>query len=122
MELLKVILVGPAAPLGWPVSAADRYRPEMFSQPAPQFLAATEVTKRLSMTFGARHSRTNWSSILTDLQSIPLPTDDRRDGKVVGFFDQGLLTGASLLLTPVVGGLVIASWYGVRAGLRWRRA
>ncbi len=93
----------------------------MFSIATPQFVQPSELTQKLEAMRKEGNSEKSQRNLFRELADAPLPPNDQRDGKVVGFFDQGLMTGASVLLTPVVVGLAVASFYGLRFGIRWVR-
>ncbi|CAO2653587.1 Nn.00g029980.m01.CDS01 [Neocucurbitaria sp. VM-36] len=113
------LIVGPVAPLGFPASADQRYRPEMFSVPKPIYTVQTQSSKRINDALRTKNGA--WLSMFQNQVSTKLPGTSQRDGKVVGFFDQGLITGVMLILAPVVGGVVVTSFYGIRMGLRMMR-
>lgn len=50
-----------------------------------------------------------------------LKATGQRPGKMVGFFDQGLLLGVGIVLTPVLAGLGVGVYFGAKAAVRrWR--
>lgn len=89
----------------------------MFSTPRPQYVKSSELSHRLQEAVTG-HSSKSQSSLLREMVSHPLPPDGQRDGKIVGFFDQGLITGATIVLTPVLTGIAVLGYYAIRFGLR----
>jgi len=108
------LLVGPAAPLDHRTCVHPRYIPEMFTIARPAFATpdaeSVKLRKALDNTQGARHLR---AETLEKLSKT-----GQREGKAVGFFDQGLLVGVGMYVMPVVAGLGVLGFYGVKAGMR----
>ena len=81
----------------------------MFSTASPQFVEPSELSQKLGEGSVIENAEKSQSVVLSKMALEPLPPNDQRDGKVVGFFDQGLITGAAVLLVPAVSGLTVAS-------------
>lgn len=114
--ILNKFTVGPAAPLGYATSAIDRYRPEMFSVAEPHIVLPSELSATLEIALSS--SSVAKAPGLRQLALAPLAPTGQGSGKVVGFFDQGLITGATILLTPVVGGVTVAGYLCARFAIR----
>ena len=90
----------------------------MFSTATPQFVEPSELSKQLTIASKAANAPHFKTLLLKEMTLKALPPDDQREGKVVGFFDQGLITGGTILLAPVIGGLTVATYYSMRFGIR----
>lgn len=49
---------------------------------------------------------------------LPLKETGQGEGKVVGFFDQGMIVGALIYVVPLVMSLGVLGVLGVREGIR----
>ena len=87
----------------------------MFEVPRPQFI---QPAGKQSETLHKVLAGTEPSLGLHNLAVTPLPAVNRRPGKVIGFFEQGLLTGVVALMIPVMTSAVILGYYGVRVAQR----
>jgi hypothetical protein len=89
----------------------------MFELPRPQFIQPPPLSEALEGVLD-RTSSPAKNQELRKLTLQPLAPTNQRDGKAVGFFDQGLKTGATLLMTPIVTGGAVLAYYGVSAIVR----
>jgi len=107
------LLVGPAAPLHHPTATHPRYDPALFTVPRPAHATAPASSAKLhaALTSGP-------AAGLRAESVAPLKPDGQRAGKIVGFFDQGLITGVVVFVLPVVAGLGTLGFLGVRMGVR----
>ncbi|KAH9883343.1 Aldehyde/histidinol dehydrogenase [Xylariomycetidae sp. FL2044] len=118
------LLVGPAAPIAHDPELDYRYRKEMFSVGRPQYVeppagAFAEAEKLLE---GARG--VNASSI-RKLAVQPLKPTGQGSNWGIGFFEQGILIGASIMLTVVIPLVGYTTWITGRKGfqlaMRWKK-
>ncbi|THX28909.1 aldehyde dehydrogenase PutA [Aureobasidium pullulans] len=114
------LTVGPAAPIGFHPSATHRYRPAMFSVPKADCIARDSASRSLASTFRAEAKA--WSDVYEKQITSSLAPTRQKAGKVVGFFDQGLITGFVVFWIPVIASAVVGSGYGIRAGMRMMRS
>jgi hypothetical protein len=90
----------------------------MFEVPRPQFIQfAGEQSETLRKALAAAEPDLE----LHNMAVAPLPALNRRPGKAVGFFEQGLLTGVVALMVPVMTGAVVLGYYGIRVAQRRMR-
>lgn len=117
------LLVGPVAPstasLGTDsinslrVEVHPRFTPRMFSVPHPEFVdtAHSRISEHLTALLpGGTHQST--SSVTKLSQVTQLKPLNEPQGGAIGFFEQGLITGGSLLLGSIVVGTVTVIRYG----------
>ncbi|THW90421.1 aldehyde dehydrogenase PutA [Aureobasidium pullulans] len=114
------LTVGPAAPIGFHSSAIHRYRPAMFSVPKADCVVKDSASRSLANTFRAEDRA--WSDVYEKQITSSLSPARQKAGKVVGFFDQGLITGFVVFWVPVIASAVVGSAYGIRAGMRMMRS
>ncbi|THW04486.1 aldehyde dehydrogenase PutA [Aureobasidium pullulans] len=114
------LTVGPAAPIGFHPSATHRYRPAMFSVPKADCIAGDSASRSLASIFRAEAKA--WSDVYEKQITSSLAPTRQKAGKVVGFFDQGLITGFVVFWVPVIASAVVGSGYGIRAGIRMTRS
>jgi acyl-CoA reductase-like NAD-dependent aldehyde dehydrogenase len=110
------LLVGGLNPTGWQLSAHPRYTPEMFSQPSPITVSdstlSTNITRLISASKAQERER-----LEATLTSVFKPVKEPW-GPMFGFFEQGFLFNASVILTSVVVGTVCGIKYGYPALLQ----
>ncbi|QDS74300.1 hypothetical protein FKW77_003808 [Venturia effusa] len=98
------LLVGPAAPLGSPVSASSRYSMEQFTQPRATYTQQTAESNTLAKLIVSG----DFSLIeqVTRSATAALPVGKGRPEKAApfGFFEQGILTGLGMALSSIVLG------------------
>jgi hypothetical protein len=88
----------------------------MFQTPSPQFINFTHRSTLLAQTLeGSDHEA--FRKLREDAQ-LPLPSMKQPVGGQIGFFEQGLLTGVSVLATSTVASVALLSFYGVPAIMR----
>lgn len=108
------LLVGPAMPQTATASPAfHKYNVEMFSFARPQY--ARPPPKELLVVdelLRAPPSKTTATQLETIRRRAlePLTKIDQPQGFAIGFFEQGVLLGAGLVLTVVLPTLVYSSW------------
>jgi acyl-CoA reductase-like NAD-dependent aldehyde dehydrogenase len=104
------LLIGGLGPSGWQLSAHPRYSPEMFSQPSPILInssvRSSYITK-LVTTSDSRQERQLEVSLTPSFTPVKEPF-----GPMFGFFEQGFLFNATLILSSVM----IGTFCGIRYG------
>lgn len=121
------LLVGPAAPTAHAPDFEHRYSRDMFSVARPQFVRkpAAAVQKADELLSGGPNKGGATASALREAATRPLAPLKQSDNKAVGFFEQGILTGAALYLSiilPVVGySTYFLGRKGVEFALKLRR-
>ena len=110
-EIPGDLLVGPASPIGYPVSMQVRYTKEMFSKPRPEYINFTSVSTTIGDVLDS--SEPELSQRLREEAEKPLPPTGQRAGKAIGFFEQGLLTGVTILATTTVTSVALVGIYMV---------
>ncbi|KAK1971292.1 hypothetical protein LY78DRAFT_651961 [Colletotrichum sublineola] len=111
------LLLGPAAPISHEPALAFRYRKEMFSVSRPQFIerpaGAFKKVEQLLTGSGSGSNAVTAQSLhvlaLTPLQPTKQPGNSR-----LGFFEQGFLLSASLVMTVLLPSLAYGTWIGGR--------
>lgn len=106
------LLVGPPTPAGFPASLTTPYTKAMFSIPSPQYIEfGSDESDKLAQILdhndvkAARELREVAQSTLTSVKQPP--------GHTVAFFEQGLITSASLILATLVTSGVIVGRYAL---------
>lgn len=108
------ILVGPAAPLNHPTKSVPRYPVTLFSQPRPHYLTPPPESALLGTLLRATDPKVLRQLEERDVAALP-KGKERPLGGGLGFFEQGFVAGAIVVLTPVVVGIGALSVYGYRA-------
>lgn len=83
----------------------------MFQVPRAQIATQSSMTKLLQK--GTPTRLLQHLSNLTKSVESPLPPTQQREGKAVGFFEQGLLTGAAVLATPILTAFGVLAYVGL---------
>ncbi|KAL2280386.1 hypothetical protein FJTKL_12621 [Diaporthe vaccinii] len=121
------LLVGPAAPTAHAPDFEHRYSRDMFSVARPQFVRkpAAAVYKADELLSGGPNRGGVKAAALREAATRPLAPVKQSSNKAVGFFEQGVLTGAALYLSiilPVVGySTYFLGRKGVEFALKLRR-
>jgi hypothetical protein len=105
------LLVGPAAPIGFPVSIHARYSKAMFSVPRPEFINFSARSAAIAKALDGPEP--GGERKLREEAQKPLPPTSQRPGKAIGFFEQGLLTGATILAASALTTLAVAGVFVV---------
>lgn len=108
------ILVGPAAPLNHPAKSVPRYPVTLFSQPRPHYMTPPPESALLSTLLRATDPKVLRQLEERDVAALP-KGKERPLGGGLGFFEQGFVTGAIVVLIPVVVGIGALSIYGYRS-------
>ncbi|PKX97790.1 uncharacterized protein P174DRAFT_458383 [Aspergillus novofumigatus IBT 16806] len=102
--------VGPAYPINTaPPSTETRYTPALLQVPRPQFVSDTNnsaLVKSILAPSDATRSANAWREALASL-----PSTGQRHGWKIGFFEQGLITGAVITLATLVATVSTVGWY-----------
>ncbi|KAG6357138.1 hypothetical protein INS49_015015 [Diaporthe citri] len=121
------LLVGPAAPTAHAPDFEHRYSRDMFSAARPQFVRkpAAALHKADELLSGGPNRGGVTAAALREAATRPLAPVKQSSNKAVGFFEQGILTGAALYLSiilPVVGySTYFLGGKGVEFALKLRR-
>ncbi|KAL1897610.1 hypothetical protein Sste5346_003916 [Sporothrix stenoceras] len=118
------LLLGPAFPIGMAATAASalnplvRYAVDGFMEPTPAYYvkpaAATELDTLLEGLEGPESGSTAVAAKKSAmLQSVTLNAD-RSIRHPIGFFEQGILTGLTLIGTPIILSIGALGYHGVR--------
>ena len=110
-EIPVDLLVGAAAPVGFPVSMQARYSKAMFSVPRPEFVNFS--ARSVAMAKALDGAEPDAERKLREEAQKPLPATGQPPGKAIGFFEQGLLVGATILAISTITGLTIVGVYVV---------
>ncbi|KAK1655733.1 Aldehyde/histidinol dehydrogenase [Colletotrichum phormii] len=107
------LLLGPAAPLSHEAAFDFRYSREMFSVARPQFVekptGALAKLEQLLTSTGAISAQNLHALAVAPLRPTNQPGNSR-----LGFFEQGLLLGAGLIMSVVLPSLAYGTWIGGR--------
>lgn len=110
------ILIGGLGPMEHQLSAHPRYTPEMFSQPSPIMINNSVLSTNIARLITASEAKER-KQLEAPLTSVFKPVKEPW-GPMFGFFEQGFLFNASLILTSVVIGTVCGVKYGYPALLQ----
>ncbi|KAE8346124.1 hypothetical protein BDV24DRAFT_158921 [Aspergillus arachidicola] len=100
------MLVGPVLPAQYPLNTETRYTVEMFEVPRPQIISPTAST----MTSASILKRKGIDAQIEERIQAPLPALQQRPGHRVGFFEQGLISGGLVALTPLAGFVLLGAY------------
>ncbi|RAK97979.1 aldehyde dehydrogenase PutA [Aspergillus ibericus CBS 121593] len=110
------MLIGPAYPTNQPISRETRYSTSSLQIPRPQFVTETSNTALIREIISQSTKSTDaWREALT-----PLPSIGQAEGKRIGFFEQGIITGGVITLFSLVGFISTIGIYGYAAVRRLR--
>ncbi|KAL2879383.1 hypothetical protein SGCOL_005248 [Colletotrichum sp. CLE4] len=107
------LLLGPAAPLSHEAAFNFRYSREMFSVARPQFVekptGALAKLEQLLTSTGAISAQNLHALAIAPLRPTNQPGNSR-----LGFFEQGFVLGAGLIMSVVLPSLAYGTWIGGR--------
>ncbi|RMZ77477.1 hypothetical protein DV738_g4397, partial [Chaetothyriales sp. CBS 135597] len=106
------LLVGPAAPLQYPVSISGRYTNEMFSSPCPELVVPTEKSRLWMRYLDGQISQQEADKVKAELAK-PLGDIGEPEGKATGFFEQGFHLGLAVELLAVTGIFGLCAKYAI---------
>ncbi|KAJ5653299.1 aldehyde dehydrogenase PutA [Penicillium lividum] len=102
------MLVGPVLPCNVAFSQETRYTIDLFQVSRGQILhrsSNTSLAKSVLCSARTSHVQASLRQVL-----VPLPSLKQRPGHKIGFFEQGFVTGASLILSSLVAIGVVAGY------------
>ena len=107
------LLVAPLTPIGFATQPGKPYRKEMFSVPKPQLIQFGERNSKLAAMLDNNDEQ---EAVKLRKQAQSTDTEVKQPaGHAIGFFEQGLMLGASVALTTVVSSAVVLFRYGIPA-------
>ncbi|EMC99525.1 hypothetical protein BAUCODRAFT_339943 [Baudoinia panamericana UAMH 10762] len=110
------LLVGPAYPATHAIDLAVRYPQELFTVGKPAFVGASKPTPLLAAL--ASSSDEAARKLLAEA-TAPLALIKRHPGGGVGFFEQGFLLNAGLILGTTLSLSGVGLYYGMKYGRRF---
>lgn len=114
----REILLGPAFPASHaPIYPNVRYPIEIFTIPRPVFIQLSEHSKKLDIALASANNRT--AQKLFAEATAPLAVVPRSKGGSLGFFEQGFLINAGLILTTAASMTGMGVYWLVRS--KWLR-
>ncbi|TKA76331.1 hypothetical protein B0A49_02688 [Cryomyces minteri] len=114
------LLVGPAAPINYPVSATTRYSSMLFTKSRPQYIVPSQRSSVLGEVLRTG-SRAALSQVYGEATaSLPI-AEKRSEGASIGFFEQGIVTGLSMTFVPLLAGIGTLGYFGLRIAMERRR-
>lgn len=111
------LLLGPGAPSHHSINVENRYTTEQFTRASSAYIVAPASQAPITKVLAGKDSRKAAADLLGKA-SQEIKEDKRADWIAIGYFEQGILIGLSLVGIPLVTGLGVSLFYGVRAGLR----
>ncbi|KAJ0116118.1 ldehyde dehydrogenase [Diaporthe amygdali] len=121
------LLVGPAAPTAHAPDFQHRYSRDMFSVARPQFVQKPPAALRKAdeLLSGGPNKGGVTASALREAATQPLAPVKQSSNKAIGFFEQGILTGAALYLSIILPAVGYSTYFlgrkGVEYALKFRR-
>lgn len=114
------LLVGPASPISHPPSTHQRYTMDMFSVPRPQYITPSPASL-LPASLVLEGSSKVTTKEIRKLAVMQLKPTGQGKGEAIGFFEQGIITGVSILLGVVVPTTLYGTWILGRKGFQYFR-
>ncbi|KAF2856661.1 ALDH-like protein [Plenodomus tracheiphilus IPT5] len=111
------LLLGPAAPSHHPIDLNNRYTTLQFTRAAPAYITAPSSQSSLANLITGKESRKAAAELLAQATQ-EIKEKKRAEWIAIGYFEQGILIGLSLVGIPLLTGVGTALFFGVRAGLR----
>lgn len=113
------LLVGPAAPTAHRPDFHYRYSTDMFSVARPQFVEKPPANFQKAEDLLSGSSKKVTMSTLREAAVKPLPPTKQSENKAIGFFEQGLFTGAGIILSVVIPVLGYSTYFLGRKGVEY---
>ncbi|KAJ4418637.1 hypothetical protein N0V82_005428 [Gnomoniopsis sp. IMI 355080] len=118
------LLVGPAAPTAHAPDFLYRYNRNMFSVPRPQYVEKTpqnfqKVEDLLTSGISGKTKSKVTTSMLREAAIKILPPTRQSENEGVGFFESGLLTGASIYLSMILPTLGFTAYFLGKKGVEY---
>ncbi|KAJ9604711.1 hypothetical protein H2200_010825 [Cladophialophora chaetospira] len=107
------LLASPSTPLGFAASLQGPYTKEMFSVPKPEFILYDKKSSRLQKVL-VENDVKEANNIRREAEVLDTKVNQPA-GRLVGFFEQGILLGLGIALTTIVTGNVVFWKYGFPA-------
>ncbi|KAK5695683.1 hypothetical protein LTR17_024479 [Elasticomyces elasticus] len=112
----RELLVGPAFPAAHPIDISARYPLHLFTEQNPAYIKPAANSQALSAALAS--SDNDSARTLMAQAKAPLAAVKRHPGGGVGFFEQGFLLNAALILTTTISVTGSAIYWG----LKYRRS
>ncbi|KAK1064212.1 hypothetical protein LTR74_008838 [Friedmanniomyces endolithicus] len=96
----RELLVGPAFPTAHPIDLAMRYPPRLLTEPRPAYIKPAAGSHKISLALASSDNAATHALIAE--ATAPLAAMKRHPGGGVGFFEQGFLMNAALILTTTL--------------------
>lgn len=112
------LLVGPAAPLGYPVSASSRYSIEQFTEARATYTQRTAESSVLAKLIVSGDTKLIEQITTSATSALPAGKDRPLKAAPFGFFEQGILTGLGMALSSIILGGGGLAYYGYQV---WSR-
>ncbi|KAI7197627.1 ALDH-like protein [Hortaea werneckii] len=110
----RELLVGPAFPTGHPIELRTRYPRELFTVHRPAFINSPVSEKGIREMLVSSNRAA--AAKLVQAATVPLNVMKRHPGGGVGFFEQGFLMNAGLILTTTVSITGVGLYWLVKHG------
>lgn len=116
---MGAMTAGPMAPEAHPPDnvTCNIYTPKLFTTPQAQYITSSGINRRFDEIAKCQLTGEASASLdeLVAEASAPL-VDVKRPSHVspIGFFEQGIITGLTLTLTTVLGGLGVVGYFLIR--------
>jgi hypothetical protein len=114
------LLAGPRTPIGFPTSLKGPYSKDMFSIPKPEFIQYGDKSSRAHRMLDENDAK-EAKKFRQEAESLDTKVNQPA-GKAIGYFEQGILLGFSIVLTTVIAGNVAIWRYGLPAVVRRMRS
>ncbi|KAH9868345.1 hypothetical protein J1614_007417 [Plenodomus biglobosus] len=111
------LLLGPAAPSNHPIDLNNRYTTRQFTRASPTYISPPLLQTALPSVVAGKDARKAAAELLAQA-TLEIKEKERAEWIAIGYFEQGILIGVSLVGIPLLTGLGTLLFYGVRAGLR----
>ncbi|KAK6416745.1 hypothetical protein LTR81_009761 [Elasticomyces elasticus] len=112
----RELLVGPAFPAAHPIDISARYPLHLFTEQSPAYIKPAAKSQSLSAALVSSDIAS--AQTLMAQAKAPLAAVKRHPGGGVGFFEQGFLLNAALILTTTISVAGSAIYWG----LKYRRS
>ncbi|OOF94941.1 hypothetical protein ASPCADRAFT_397666 [Aspergillus carbonarius ITEM 5010] len=109
------MLIGPAYPFNQPPSRETRYSTSSLQVSRPQFVTETSNTALVRNIISATVGQSTKSNDAWREALVSLPAIGQAEGKRIGFFEQGIITGGVVTLFSLVATLSTLGIYGYAA-------
>ena len=107
------LLAAPLTPIGFATQISGPYRKEMFSMAKPEYI---EFGARSAKLAAVLDKNDHDEAVKVRKQAQKIDTKVKQPaGCALGYFEQGLLVGASMALTTIISSSVILFRYGIPA-------